>query len=103
MSALQKSLKSAFSPSILPGGKAIAKQGSSVNASQAPPASLELQAIEPVTREGASGTPQGSTSGQQSASAAAGGHGSIKRLEKVFNITFCSDEVRQVLNIRRGI
>ena len=69
--ALQKSLKSAFSPSILPGGKAIAQQGSTVNASQAPPASLELQAIEPVTKEGASGLQGNSVSSRQSAAATA--------------------------------
>jgi chemotaxis protein MotB len=65
--ALQKSLKSAFSPSILPGGKALAQQGSTVNASQAPPASLELQSIEPVTKQGASGLQGNSASSQQSA------------------------------------
>ncbi len=36
---LQKSLKAAFSGNILPGGKAIAQQGATANAAQAPPAS----------------------------------------------------------------
>jgi chemotaxis protein MotB len=67
--ALQKSLKAAFSPSILPGGKAIAKQGSSVSASQAPPASLELQAIQPITKEGSSGSQNNSVSSQSAAAA----------------------------------
>src|ERR1700683_5602815 len=49
---LQKSLKAAFSGNILPGGKAIAQQGSTANASQTP-SSVELQAIEPVKTEGA--------------------------------------------------
>src|SRR5271170_5935543 len=46
---LQKSLKAAFSGNILPGGKAIAQQGSTNNSAQAP-ASIELQALEPVQR-----------------------------------------------------
>jgi chemotaxis protein MotB len=50
---LQKSLKAAFSGNILPGGKAIAQQGSTDNASQTP-ASVELQAIEPVATQGSS-------------------------------------------------
>ncbi len=50
---LQKSLKAAFSGNILPGGKAIAQQGSTANASQKP-ATAELQAIEPVATEGSS-------------------------------------------------
>jgi chemotaxis protein MotB len=50
---LQQSLKAAFSGNILPGGKAIAQQGSSANASQVP-ATFELQAIEPVTTQGSS-------------------------------------------------
>jgi chemotaxis protein MotB len=50
---LQKSLKAAFSGNILPGGKAIAQQGSTDNSAQTP-ASVELQAIEPVQTEGAS-------------------------------------------------
>jgi chemotaxis protein MotB len=50
---LQKSLKEAFSGNILPGGKAIAQQGSTVNAAHAP-ATVELQAIQPVVSEGSS-------------------------------------------------
>src|ERR1019366_2145966 len=45
---LQQSLKAAFSGNILPGGKAISQQGSTANSSHVP-ASVELQAIEPVT------------------------------------------------------
>ncbi len=76
---LQQSLKAAFSGNILPGGKAIAQQGSTANASHVP-ATFELQAIEPVATEGSSslqnstvqGTPgsQG-TQGAQSASVVA--------------------------------
>jgi chemotaxis protein MotB len=50
---LQQSLKAAFSGNILPGGKAIARQGSTANASQVP-ATFELQAIEPVVSQGSS-------------------------------------------------
>src|ERR1700709_2594307 len=50
---LQKSLRAAFSGNILPGGKAIAQQGSTANASPKP-ATAELQAIEPVATEGSS-------------------------------------------------
>jgi len=57
---LQKSLKAAFSGNILPGGKDIAQQGSTVNAAQAP-ASVELQALEPQVSEGSSAL-QNSTS-----------------------------------------
>ncbi len=56
---LQKSLKAAFSGNILPGGKAIAKQGATNNAAQTP-SSVELQAIEPVATQGASSTQNGS-------------------------------------------
>jgi chemotaxis protein MotB len=48
---LQKSLKAAFSGNILPGGKDIAQQGSTVNAAQSP-ASVELQSLEPLVSEG---------------------------------------------------
>lgn len=62
---LQESLKAAFSGNILPGGKAIAQQGSTANASHVP-ATLELQAIEPVVSQGSSSlqnsTMHGSTS-----------------------------------------
>ena len=50
---LQKSLKAAFSGNILPGGKAISQQGSTANSSHVP-ATLELQAIEPVQTQGSS-------------------------------------------------
>jgi chemotaxis protein MotB len=56
---LQKSLKAAFSGNILPGGKDIAQQGSTVNAAQSP-ASVELQSLEPLVSEGSS-SPQNST------------------------------------------
>jgi chemotaxis protein MotB len=69
---LQKSLKAAFSGNILPGGKAIAQQGSTANASQTP-ASVELQAIEPVKTEGASSL-QNSTAHGASSSAAEAAH-----------------------------
>jgi chemotaxis protein MotB len=78
---LQKSLKAAFSGNILPGGKSVAQQGSTANSAQTP-ASVELQAIEPVQSEGSSAlqnsTLRGaasaptSTSSTSSSSAAAG-------------------------------
>ena len=71
---LQKSLKAAFSGNILPGGKSVAKQGSTANSSKVP-ASSELQAIEPVQTEGTSAlqnaTQRGATSSNAAASAAA--------------------------------
>jgi chemotaxis protein MotB len=66
---LQKSLKAAFSGNILPGGKAVAQQGSSANASQVP-ASVELQAIEPVTTQGSSALQNSTARGAQSPAAA---------------------------------
>jgi chemotaxis protein MotB len=48
---LQKSLKAAFSGKILPGGSSVAQQGNTQNHAHAP-ASVELQAIEPVATEG---------------------------------------------------
>jgi chemotaxis protein MotB len=66
---LQKSLKAAFSGNILPGGKDIAQQGSTVNAAQSP-ASVELQALEPLVSEGSS-TLQNSTAHGASASSVA--------------------------------
>lgn len=59
---LQQSLKAAFSGNILPGGKAIAQQGSTANASQVP-ATFELQAIEPVTSQGSSRLQNSTTHG----------------------------------------
>lgn len=50
---LQKSLKAAFSGQILPGSKSIAHQGATPNSANVP-ASVELQALEPVATEGAS-------------------------------------------------
>lgn len=67
---LQKSLKAAFSGNILPGGKAIAQQGSTANAAQTP-ASVELQAIEPVATEGASSLQTSNAHGAASSTAAA--------------------------------
>ena len=46
--SLQESLRAAFSGNILPGGKAIAKPGSTANASHAPTAT-PLQAIVPIS------------------------------------------------------
>jgi chemotaxis protein MotB len=66
---LQKSLKAAFSGNILPGGKAVAQQGSSANASQVP-ASVELQAIEPVQTQGSSALQNSTASGTQSSTTA---------------------------------
>jgi chemotaxis protein MotB len=63
---LQKSLKAAFSGNILPGGKAIAKQGSTQNASHTP-ASVEVQGLEPVATSGASRLSNSSARGQATA------------------------------------
>jgi len=67
---LQKSLKAAFSGNILPGGKAIAKQGATNNSAQVP-SSVELQAIEPVATQGASSAQNGSAHSTSSSSSAA--------------------------------
>jgi chemotaxis protein MotB len=67
---LQKSLKAAFSGNILPGGKAIAQQGSTANASQKP-ATAELQAIEPVATEGSSPLSNSTAHGTSSATVTA--------------------------------
>ncbi len=63
---LQKSLKAAFSGNILPGGKAVAQQGATDNAAQTP-ASIELQAIEPVKTEGSSSLQNSTLRGATSA------------------------------------
>jgi chemotaxis protein MotB len=63
---LQQSLKAAFSGNILPGGKAIARQGSTANASQVP-ATFELQAIEPVVSQGSSRLQNSTAHGTQGA------------------------------------
>jgi len=65
---LQQSLKAAFSGNILPGGKAIARQGSTANASQIP-ATAELQALEPVTTTGASSLQNSQAHGSHSVTA----------------------------------
>jgi chemotaxis protein MotB len=67
---LQKSLKAAFSGNILPGGKAIARQGATNNSAQVP-SSVELQAIEPVATQGASSQANGSQHSSSSSSSAA--------------------------------
>jgi chemotaxis protein MotB len=67
---LQKSLKAAFSGNILPGGKAIARQGATNNSAQVP-SSVELQAIEPVATQGASSAENGSARSSSSSSSAA--------------------------------
>jgi chemotaxis protein MotB len=67
---LQKSLKAAFSGQILPGGKAIARQGATANSAQVP-SSVELQAIEPVATQGASSEANGSQHSTSSSSSAA--------------------------------
>jgi chemotaxis protein MotB len=67
---LQKSLKAAFSGEILPGGKAIARQGATANSAEVP-SSVELQAIEPVATQGASSEANGSQHSTSSSSSAA--------------------------------
>lgn len=66
---LQKSLKAAFSGNVLPGGKAIAQQGSTQNASHTP-ASVELQAMVPATTMGSASKIQSSTAHGPAAAAA---------------------------------
>ena len=75
---LQKSLKAAFSGNILPGGKAIAQQGATNNAAQAP-SSVELQAIEPVATEGASSLQNSTMHGSSNAAAAASREAAAQR------------------------
>jgi chemotaxis protein MotB len=75
--ALQQSLKAAFSGNVLPGGKAVAQQGSTANASHVP-ATFELQAIEPVATEGASSLQNSPAHGQQS-SAVVSSHANAQR------------------------
>jgi chemotaxis protein MotB len=67
--SLQESLRAAFSGDILPGGKAIAKPGSTANASHAPTAT-PLQAIVPISPQSIT-NPEAPTHSSASASAAA--------------------------------
>jgi chemotaxis protein MotB len=67
---LQKSLKAAFSGQILSGGKSIAHSGQTSNAAQTP-ASVELQALEPVTTEGSAASQSSSQSSANAAKAQA--------------------------------
>jgi chemotaxis protein MotB len=60
--ALQKSLRAAFSGNVLPGGKSIAQQGSTANASHIP-ATFELQTLQPATAQGSSGLQSSSSRG----------------------------------------
>jgi chemotaxis protein MotB len=81
---LQRSLKAAFSGNILPGGKAIAQQGSTANASQVP-ASVELQGIEPIAKEGTNGMQtSGSVSDSHSAAATAQQESASRREQNEF-------------------
>jgi chemotaxis protein MotB len=67
--SLQESLRAAFSGNILPGGKAIAKPGSTANASHAP-TMTPLQAIVPISPQSVT-NPEAPTHSSSSASAAA--------------------------------
>jgi chemotaxis protein MotB len=67
---LQKSLKAAFSGNILPGGKAISKEGSTQNASHTPP-TVEVQGIEPITTSGSSRLQNSTIRGQSGATVTA--------------------------------
>ncbi|HUN77632.1 MAG TPA: flagellar motor protein MotB [Solirubrobacteraceae bacterium] len=69
---LQEALRAAFSGDILPGGKAIESPGATANASQAPPSSIDTQAIVPLTTQistNLESATNGSTSAAQSAAA----------------------------------
>jgi chemotaxis protein MotB len=79
--ALQKSLKAAFSPdNILPGGRDIAKQGSTASPHSAP-ASREVQAIAPPTPRTAGGLESSAASASASASKAEQEQSSFERLK----------------------
>ena len=65
---LQQSLRAAFSGNILPGGKAISRQGSTSNSSHVP-ATAELQSLEPVATLGASKLANSTAHGQSAAAA----------------------------------
>jgi chemotaxis protein MotB len=67
--SLQESLRAAFSGNILPGGKAIAKPGSTANASHAPTVT-PLQAIVPISPQSVT-NPEAATHSSSSSSAAA--------------------------------
>jgi chemotaxis protein MotB len=77
---LQQSLRAAFSGNILPGGKAIAKPGSSSSSSRAP-SSLDVQALIPVTAQTASSQ---ASSTHSSASAAAAAQQAAASQQAVF-------------------
>jgi chemotaxis protein MotB len=70
--SLQESLRAAFSGNILPGGKAIAKPGSTANASHAP-TMTPLQAIVPISPQSVTNpeAPTHSSSSSSSSAAAA--------------------------------
>ncbi|HEY3760021.1 MAG TPA: flagellar motor protein MotB [Solirubrobacteraceae bacterium] len=67
--SLQESLRAAFSGNILPGGKAIAKPGSTANASHAPTAT-PLQAIVPISPQSVT-NPEAPTHSSSSSSTSA--------------------------------
>jgi chemotaxis protein MotB len=79
---LQHSLKAAFSGNILPGGKALAQQGATANASHVP-SSADLQALTPVTALSAptslETTSTSGTNSSQSAAAAAAQQAAAQR------------------------
>lgn len=66
---LQRALRAAFSGSVLPGGKSIAKPGASVNSSKAPSA-VDLQSIVPVTGSTSTEVSSAQSSSKASASLA---------------------------------
>ncbi len=70
---VQESLRAAFSGDILPGGKAIAHPGATANSSQAPPSSIDAQAIVPLSTQIATNL-ENSSSGSSSAQSANAAH-----------------------------
>jgi chemotaxis protein MotB len=84
---LQHSLKAAFSGNILPGGKAIAQQGATANASHVP-SSADLQSLTPVTALAAPSSLQTSSSSRsgslQSAAATAAQQSAAEHEANVF-------------------
>ncbi len=74
---VQESLRAAFSGDILPGGKAIAHPGATANSSQAPPSSIDAQAIVPLSTQIATNL-ENSSSGSSSAQSASVAHGAAQ-------------------------
>jgi chemotaxis protein MotB len=80
---LQHSLKAAFSGNILPGGKDLAQQGATANASHVP-SNADMQAVTPVTALNPAAGPQSGSTASQSAAAAAAAQAAAQRQASEF-------------------